>query len=1245
MNKNLNLSSLNKLSINYATLSNQKLSGPNLINYNNKIDEINYESVIEDTINNYMPENTADFTKEELELFYKNQADYARQFSDNCKNTINQLQKEKADLEHLHNDMLSNEYSYFFISEFNENPVFSYVRKDLSYDGSKVLSPQEVENIIIMNIQTKALNSYVTFDSNKEIEAAKKFIAEEYAPKFEIFIQKQMGMSYEEYNKKISDYNKDILQLKGTKYRLDQTVKENPYFIISLTDDYQNFIENFSLDKDTYWYDRNIVKHNMLWESKNNNLSEMEVISNNNVKIGESFASKNYNLLTEQNKMMYNYLYEKQGAKAANEYLKNIEDTLNQRAGLKEAENFITRITSVDGTIDTNAINILKTSTKGIGDGVDNFTDGLKNVFETEGMISTNQYAQMFILSELVNKKVLTGTYEVSTSVGNIMPAMAASLMVSVIATPLAGQTFILTAGESATAITTSAGFGQVIGSTAGYALSASSSFGNSKNRALVQGEDLVGATVYGACTGVSSFTLGKLLGNIPFLNQNSEFALAKILNQGVVGSGQVLVDAGLQATLFDKPIEASELTGETGKAFLYGVLLSSVMTGATKTIKFAVEKKSVELTLEEALELYELMDRNQYTEKEISNYLLSDKINNNVVGKIAPTANFGTMKDDGNNSLSKYAFNDNGNYKINENLFGPDVLMFAKPVNKVGSIPFEMGKDLEKMFFNENDVIGIHRTGDASLDRAGKVLESGIELTGHDSSGVGILDQNIDLEKSITLFENKNLVNFAIFLHQIQAAAAYKTTTGSGDAVIVSIPKLEINNINAITDINQDNTPVLKPKYIMAAINSTGGNLSNFRVGSNSQGKTENITIPLENYKPDMIKANVKNTSSSTSVFNNSNIKTKSNDTNSKIIKEFELIAIDNMIMVESLENQIGTKPSLILSKINNMKEEFAPKKSKDFDTQIVTLAKTIGEQSESDAFFYFLNGLSFLAENPNSFSDRLIQKLDSIKKQNFQSIIDEVEESNVTHNIDYTLIKVNFTPSDIQNDGSYYTLFHELGHALHAEFERFNEPHDFQKVLNQSRERLHSETGEFTATFVDEIEKEQSQLRTSKYKELCQDEKLRKDITTAMLKEFSQYDSNDFLNRYPQFKGNDGMLNQDNINRFIEKRIEDEAWNLASRQVANLYESKACIFDILDSVTFGKNQVYPNSRKIEVYGHGEEYYSKVKMRYLEQVAQYFCLKVQNNQSEINILRYILGDSWYILMEKQMERLLDKMK
>ena len=39
MSKNLNLSSLNKLSINYATLSNQKFSGPNLINYNNKIDE------------------------------------------------------------------------------------------------------------------------------------------------------------------------------------------------------------------------------------------------------------------------------------------------------------------------------------------------------------------------------------------------------------------------------------------------------------------------------------------------------------------------------------------------------------------------------------------------------------------------------------------------------------------------------------------------------------------------------------------------------------------------------------------------------------------------------------------------------------------------------------------------------------------------------------------------------------------------------------------------------------------------------------------------------------------------------------------------------------------------------------------------------------------------------------------------------------------------------------------------------
>ena len=823
----------------------------------------------------------------DLESFYNELGKYAEQFSKCCNSTIKELQAENKDLEKQY----FNINSYLFISQYSKNSLFPSMWRELSYDDSTILTPKQAENIIIRNIQNEVENSNATFDLNKEIEA-KKFIAEEYTPAFETYFQKQMGMTYQEYLDKIESNKTDILLLKSSKYSLNQTAKEYPYLALAETDDYKDYQNNFSIDDKM-----NILKWNPVRELMKNELDNPDIVIAT-LPGTSQFSIRKYQMLTDENKMMYNYLFDKQGKKAAESYITAIEDSLNKSAGLKEAEIFIASITEPNGKINQDALNILKTSGKGFGDGIDNFTDGISNIFEKEGIISTNQYAQMYILATLENKKVLKGTYNVSVGVGNIAPTIAASIIVSAIATPAATAstyTFqptatsgialfsrpdigmgVVIANNSApyAGLLVNADLAQKIGSTVGYSLSAGSMFGNTKNQALVNGEDLVSATVYATCTGVSEFALGKLIGNIGFLNENAKFALPGFLKQGVKGGSQTVINAGLQAALFDKEIDIENLYGDAGQAFLYGMILSGITTGGAKAFKICMGNEVKEFTLDDALNLYREVETSRNTNEivlffqnknnntstqsktNIDPIIINTKINTDQVTEpLIVNTNINTDQVTVpttaiSNNVLKYGFNENGNYKLDESLFNPDVLLFAKPVNKAGSIPIEIGKDLENIFFNENDVTGIHRAGDASLNKAGEILEDGIELTGDDSSGV--FNERINLDKNITLFEDKNLVNFAIFLHQIQATAAYKTSTGSGDAVIVSIPKSEINNTDAIIDINQGDNPILKPEYIIGAINSTEGNLSNFRTGINFHGNTENNTVSPVNMNID---------------------------------------------------------------------------------------------------------------------------------------------------------------------------------------------------------------------------------------------------------------------------------------------------------------------------------------------------------------------------------------------------------
>ena len=336
--------------------------------------------------------------------------------------------------------------------------------------------------------------------------------------------------------------------------------------------------------------------------------------------------------------MIYAYLYDTYSATAAKEFIDAIEDKLNKAEGLAQANKFLDNLRDENGNIDANIWNGILSGGKGFGDGVLTFFDGLGNLFNSEGMMSTTQYEQMYILNELTNssenyinklaiqinkakgeeaaqefiskiytnneinleyaksvlseqeynnltikietdkKSLLDNTYELGSSAGNMLPSMIVSLAVSAVATPVAGS---------------------VTGST----LMGLSAGGNSKNQALVQGNDLSSSIMYGVFSGVSETTLGLLLGNIPGLNVSSSLSVKGLFKEGLEEMLQEYVDAGLRATILDEKVDATQLSKDALKSFLYGAIMSGVMNGGQVAFTAITAKGSIKITsIQEAI-------------------------------------------------------------------------------------------------------------------------------------------------------------------------------------------------------------------------------------------------------------------------------------------------------------------------------------------------------------------------------------------------------------------------------------------------------------------------------------------------------------------------------------------------------------------------------------------------------------------------------------------------------------------
>ena len=352
-------------------------------------------------------------------------------------------------------------------------------------------------------------------------------------PNAELFKEK-FGYTLEEYDKKLETLKSQIYILKTYKHKIGQEIKEFPYLEMLKTEDFQNYCTEC-----------------------NNTPVKIPIVD--------------YSLITNEQALLLNYLYDTKGLDAAKEYLEAIEEKINEAQGKKDAEAFLLSITDENGNINNDGLTWLETVGEGMESGLNNFFEGFANLFESEGKISSNQFKQMYIMEGLLESDCLTATYELSSNFGNMLIPMIISIIIGAAGAPKAAS---------------------IVGNT----LTGISVTGNAKNQALLSGNDQAHAIIYGLLNGVSETTLGLLLGNIPGLNASSALSIKGLLKEGTEEFLQEYVDAGLRSCILNEPIDISELNKDALKSFLYGVTMSLITNGGEVALNLIINGTQVKI-------------------------------------------------------------------------------------------------------------------------------------------------------------------------------------------------------------------------------------------------------------------------------------------------------------------------------------------------------------------------------------------------------------------------------------------------------------------------------------------------------------------------------------------------------------------------------------------------------------------------------------------------------------------------
>ncbi len=421
-------------------------------------------------------------------------------------------------------------------------------------------------------------------------------------------VKKGTGLeSYEEYTDTLNAWKKDLATFSAALYQTKQLKKTAKYNLLgeSLADKeikvetLEKDIANKSIKQNRYGWkcvDYNTYKEN------GGKLSPLEFVKQT------ADAYPDYEISVEDRELLeslvgyseedesagkiYEYLYY-ENPDLAKQYLIDTKADLNAYAGSKQAEQFLDSLSKNENG-EYNSIDILnhlKVTGKGLGDGVEQFGEGMINfgdlVLSCVGLgskddhvYSVNEYETMYILQALQAGKIQTSdeessqqsnplnllddNYQISQSIGNMAPSMAIGILLS----PVAGT-----------------------------ALMGASAGGGSYHQALVEGKDKGKAIAYGVLSGASEAVLERYLGKIPGLSKIMDDGVKMTLveftkrmaSEGIEEGTQEWIDSFMRTGLFKEEFDVSETAKKSLKSGMYGAITAMITNGGTTAVNYAI--------------------------------------------------------------------------------------------------------------------------------------------------------------------------------------------------------------------------------------------------------------------------------------------------------------------------------------------------------------------------------------------------------------------------------------------------------------------------------------------------------------------------------------------------------------------------------------------------------------------------------------------------------------------------------
>lgn len=278
---------------------------------------------------------------------------------------------------------------------------------------------------------------------------------------------------------------------------------------------------------------------------------------------------ESYSTMTPEEISVYNYLYATRGVEAANEFLAQLQETLNYRLGVQNYED----------------MGGLGKALYWIPAGLSQFSSGIEQLFSREAVpTSPTLYTSSMIQQEAQERSPVLGTlYELGTTLSNMAPSVLASAL---------GGWALGGAGMAAGTAARVAGLG-------GSAMLGASAGGNAYTQALNEGrspdEARTYATLVGASEGAFQYLLGGIgsLGGIGVRSIASKIGaldnvlgriasstagklVGNMISEGTEEGLQELLEPAFRTLVFDEEYNAD--FGDVAYSFLLGALSAGII-------------------------------------------------------------------------------------------------------------------------------------------------------------------------------------------------------------------------------------------------------------------------------------------------------------------------------------------------------------------------------------------------------------------------------------------------------------------------------------------------------------------------------------------------------------------------------------------------------------------------------------------------------------------------------------------